>query len=178
MNSAEWIEQWICIKFCIKFEHSSGHYSDDAEGRSYGQLVIGSFIITMCPFVQNILCRVFCKTSNHPADSAPLQPRFGALWLLAFPKTIITFEREEISDCQWDSGKYDGAADGDWENCVRSQGAYFEGDWGIIALCTIFLVSCIFFSKCLYFSYYIAGYLLERPHILGKTISTHLLSAV
>ena len=24
--------------------------------------------------------------------------------------------------------KYDWAADGDWENCVRSQGAYFEGD--------------------------------------------------
>ena len=27
------------------------------------------------------------------------------------------------------------------ENCVRSQGAYFEGDWGIIVLCTMFLVS-------------------------------------
>ena len=55
----EQVEQRVCMKFCIKFEHSSGHYSDDAEGRSYGQLVIGSFIITMCPFVQNILCRVF-----------------------------------------------------------------------------------------------------------------------
>ena len=38
------------------------------------------------------------KTSNHPGDSAPLQPRFGALWLLAFSKTKITFEREDISD--------------------------------------------------------------------------------
>ena len=38
------------------------------------------------------------KTANHPGDSAPLQPRFGALQLLAFPKTKITFEREEISD--------------------------------------------------------------------------------
>ena len=27
----------------------------------------------------------------------------------------------------------------------------------------MFLVSCIFFSKCLYFSYYMAGYLLDRP---------------
>ena len=33
------------------------------------------------------------------------------------------------------------AADGDWENCVRSQGAYFEGDWGIIVLCRMLLVS-------------------------------------
>ena len=52
-------------------------------------------------------------TSNHPGDSVPLQPRFGALWLLAFPETKITFEREEISAHRWDSGKYDGEADGD-----------------------------------------------------------------
>ena len=37
--------------------------------------------------------------------------------------------------------KCDRAADGDWENCVRSQGAYFEGYWGVIVLCTMFLVS-------------------------------------
>ena len=67
-------------------------------------------------------------------------------------KTKITFEREEISDHQWDSGKYNWAADGDWENCVRSQGAYFEGDWGVIVLYTMFLISDIFFNKCLYFS--------------------------
>ena len=54
----------------------------------------------------------FGETSNHPGDLVSLQPRFGALQLLAFPKTEISFEREEISDCQWDSGKYDGAADG------------------------------------------------------------------
>ena len=28
-----------------------------------------------------------------------------------------------------------------WENCVRSQGAYFQEDWGIIVLFTMFLVS-------------------------------------
>ena len=104
----------------------------------------------------------FGKTSNHPGDSAPLQHRFGTLQLLAFPQTKITFEREEISDCWWDSGKYGPAADGDWEHCVRSQGAYFEGDWGVIVLCTMFLVSCIFFNKCLCFSYYMDGYLPDR----------------
>ena len=44
---------------------------------------------------------------------------------------------------------------------MRSQGAYFGG---IIVLCTMFLISCIFFNKCLYFSHYMAGYLLERHH--------------
>ena len=50
---------------------------------------------------------------------SPLQPRFGSLQLLAFPKTKITFEREEISDCWRDSGKY-GAGNGGWEKCMRS----------------------------------------------------------
>ena len=110
----------------------------------------------------------FGKTSNHPGDSVPLQPRFGTLWLLAFPITKITFEREEISDRRWDSGKYDREADGDWENCVRSLGAYFEWNWGVTVLCTVFLVPCIFFNKCLHFSYYMAGYLLDRPRILER----------
>ena len=105
------------------------------------------------------------ETAHHPGDSAPLEPRFGALWLLAFPKTKITFKREEILDHGWDSGKYDGAVEGNWENCVRSQGAYFEGDWGVIVLCTVFLVSS---SINLCFSYYVAGYLLDRPVIYSS----------
>ena len=67
-------------------------------------------------------------TSNHPRDSAPLLPRFGTLSLLAFLKTKITFEREEISHRQLDSEKYNRTATGNWEHCVRSQCAYFEGD--------------------------------------------------
>ena len=126
----------------------------------------------------HILCNFFCETSNHPGDSAPLQPRFGALWLLTLPQTKITFEMEEISDHRWDSGEYDTAADGDWESCVRSQGAYFEGDWGVIVLWTMFLVSCIF-NKCLYFSYYMAGYLLDRPytHLSIITLKVNVLNA-
>ena len=38
-------------------------------------------------------------------------------------------------------------------------------NWGIIVLCTMFLVSCVFFNKCLYFSYYVNGYFPDRPHI-------------
>ena len=41
---------------------------------------------------------IFGETSNHPGDSAPQQPGFGTLQRLAFPKTKITFEREEISE--------------------------------------------------------------------------------
>ena len=36
-----------------------------------------------------------------------------------------------------------------------------KGDWDITVQCTMFLVSCIF-SNCLYFSYYMAGYFMDR----------------
>ena len=117
------------------------------------------------PAHASCLVQLCGETSTRPGYSVPLKPRYGALWLLVFPQTKITFEREEISNCQWDSGKYGGAADGDWENCVRSQGAYLEGDWSFIVLCTIFLVSCIFFNKCLFFIL-LAGYFLDRLCIL------------
>ena len=111
------------------------------------------------------LMQFFCEMSNHTGDSDYLQPRFGTLWLWFFPKFKSPSQGDfrEISDHWWDSWKYDGAADGDWENCVKAQGAYFERDWGVIVLCTMFLVHFMFFSKCLYFSYYMAGYLLDRP---------------
>ena len=89
--------------------------------------------------MHHVSCRVFWWNIKSPRWLTPLPPRFGGLWLLAFPKTKIAFEREEILDHWWDSGIYNEAAYGNWENCVRSQGAYFEGDWGIIVLCTMFL---------------------------------------
>ena len=73
---------------------------------------MGSFITTHASSFFMFDAEFFGKTSNLPGHSAPIQPSFGALQLLAFPKTKITFVREEISDRQWDSGKYDGAADG------------------------------------------------------------------
>ena len=65
----------------------------------------------------------FGETSNHPGDSVSLWPTFGALRRQALPKTKITFEREEISDPQWDSVKHDGAPDG---NCNKGFCRMFE----------------------------------------------------
>ena len=50
--------------------------------------------------IYHILCRVFWQNMKSPRWLSLLQPTFGALWLLAFPKTEISFEMEEISDCQ------------------------------------------------------------------------------
>ena len=171
----QWVEQQICIKFWVMLEHSSMEtiwMIQKATAMGTWWLAASSWQLTRLCIMSH--AKFFCETSNHPGDSAPLQARFGALQLLAFPKTKITFEREEISDHSRDWGKYDGTADGDWENCVRSQGVYFERDWGIIVLCTMFLVSCIFFNKSLYFSYYMAGYLLDRPHIYAAHSPFHI----
>jgi hypothetical protein len=48
------------------------------------------------PILQ-LSCRLFFgKTSHHSGLSDPLQPRFGSLRLLAFPKAKIALEKEEI----------------------------------------------------------------------------------
>ena len=140
----EWAEQWICIKFCVKLEHSStktiqmiqkaaamGKWWMAASSQQHARSCITSHAEFL---VKHQITQV-----TQPHNSPDLEP--CDFWL--FPKTKITFEREEISHCQWDSRKYVGAADGKWENCVRSQGAYFEGDWGIIVLlqCFLYLVS-------------------------------------
>ena len=59
-------------------------------------------------------------------------------WL--FPKTKITFEREEISNGWRESGKYDRAADGYWENCEVPMCLLWRG---LRHHCPIYNVSCI-----------------------------------
>ena len=121
---AEQVEQQICVKFWMKVEYSSTETIQmiqkvTAIGNRW--LAASSQQSTQSCFMSGE--EFFGETLNHPGDSAPLQPRFRALWLLAYPTTKITFERAEIPACQWDSGKY-GAADDNWETCVRSQGAF------------------------------------------------------
>ena len=153
----EQVEQRIYIRVCIKLEHASAETIWMIQkAAAMGNWWLAASSQCTCSCVTSC-AEFFGKTLNHPGDSVPLQPSFGTLWLLAFPKTKITFEREEISDHWWDSRKYNGAACGNWKNCVRSQGAYFEGNWGIIFLCTKFLISCTFFNNVSIFSYYMAG---------------------
>ena len=145
----EWAEQQMHY-FCIKLEHSSMETIQMIQGP------VGMGNKSLAP--SSGQCAYSCIRSHavsrqnikSPRWLSPPTAQFGVLWLLAFPKTKITFEREKISDCLWDSGRYSGAADGNWENCMKSQGAYFEGQWGIIVLCTMFVVSWSY-NKCFYF---------------------------
>ena len=115
----------------------------------------------MLAHVSRLVQSFFEKRQNHPGDSALLQRWFGALQLLACPKTKITFEREEILDHWWDSGKY---KMGSWwqlgELCKVPRCLLWRG---LRYHCPVYNVSCIF-SKFLYFACYLAGYFLDRPH--------------
>ena len=119
-----------------------------------------SFITTMCLPMHHISCRDFCETSNHPGDSAPLQPRFGALRLLAFPQTTVTFERENISDRRWDSEKYNRHLIAIRRTLWGPKVPTLKGTDATLSYvqCFLYLVSSI----NVYFSYCIAGYFLER----------------
>ena len=134
-----------------------------------------------------------CSRIRSPAEflakhqiTQVTQPRYRPDWVPCdfwfFPKLKSPL-KVEISDHQWTQentkGQLMAIPTKDfaecfepwkrcWGDCVRSQGAYFEGDWDIIVLCTMFLVSCIF-NKCLHFSYYIDRYFLDRLH----TTSSH-----
>ena len=128
-------------QICVKLHHSSAEtiwMIEKAAGMGNWWLVASSRQWACSCITSG--ADIFGKTSNHPGYSAPLWTRFDALWLLAFPQTKITFEREEISDHWCHLGKHNGAADGNWENCVESQGAYLEGNWGFLSC-----VECFFY---------------------------------
>ena len=112
----EWVEQWICVKFWVKLEHSSMETIHSSEGHSYG--APGDWQLHHNNVPAHIACLMQSFLVKHQLTQALLQVRFGALWLLALTK--ITFEKDKISDHRGDSGKYDKAADGNWKNCVRS----------------------------------------------------------
>jgi len=76
---------WACV-LCDCRIHS------DRASRS------ASLLQCACPFYSS-RAGFYGKSSHHPGLSAPLQPRFGSLRLLAFPRTKIASECEEICDC-------------------------------------------------------------------------------
>ena len=62
------LEQQICIKFCVKLEHSS---EETIWMTQLGQLVIGSFITTTRPLIHHVSCRVFWWNIKSPRWLGP-----------------------------------------------------------------------------------------------------------
>ena len=75
----EQVEQWICIKFCIKLEHSSMETIQMIQKAT----PMGNWWLAASSQQRVLSCitssaEFFGETSNHPGDSAPLQSWLGA----------------------------------------------------------------------------------------------------
>ena len=60
------LKQWICIKFCVKLQHSFAEILDNWEGHCYRQLIIGSFIAITHLLMYPILYRDFWQNIKSP----------------------------------------------------------------------------------------------------------------
>ena len=155
-------------KICVKLEHSSTetiHMIQKAAGMGNWWWAASSRQHA-CLLRHHVSCRVSRRVFWWNIRS----PRFGALWLLAAPKTKITYEREKdfrlsvgFRRIQWGSWLWLG------ELCEVPRCLLWRE---LRRHCpnTMFLVSCIF-NKCLYFTYHMAGYFLDRPCVINKIIS-------
>ena len=148
----EWVEQQICIRFCIKFKHSSV----DTIRMIQKAVAMGNWWLTAPSWQHTCSCitchkKFLAKQQVTQVSQHPYSPDLVPYDFWLFPKLKSPLKGKRFQTINKIQEKYNRAADGNWENCVRSQGAYFKGDWGIIVLCTMFLVSCILFRKCLFF---------------------------
>ena len=83
----EGVEQRICIKFYVKWEHSSVEtiwMIQKATPMGNWWWAASSWQCTCSCITSG--AEFFGRTSIHPGHWVPLKPRFGTLWLLAFPK--------------------------------------------------------------------------------------------
>ena len=163
---AEPVEQWICIKFCVKLEHSATETISMIQkitamgngwlAASSGQHACSCFIPHAEFFGEHQITQV--TQPHYTIDLTRWD--FWLKWPLKGKRFHTTIEIQE---------NMKGQLMVMWSTVC----AYFVGHWGIIVLWTLFLVSCIFFSKCLYFSYYMAGYVLDRTCMLYVWILVH-----
>ena len=164
----EWVEQWICIKFYVKLEHSSVEsiqiiQKAAAMGNRWlpasTQLCIhhASRLVWSC-FLIFVLVECQITQVTQPPYSPDLAP--CDFWLFPKLKSPLKGKRfqtvDEIRKIQWDSWWWL-AELCKFPRCLLWRGLRYH--------CPVYNVSCIFFNKCLYFSYCWTGYLLDRPYI-------------
>ena len=171
----EWVEQQICIKFCIKLEQSSvetihidsegfwGWCNECSSNKSVAQTL--QRWLRMC-WKRSMFWKAWnkrntwecwtctgCNQQRSATDSARTRSSSGD------PKIYCVWDFDAESWHGMCHGKICSTASAtrakaasccSWENCMRSHSAHCEGDWGIIVLCRVFLISCIFLNKCLF----------------------------
>ena len=120
---------------------------DVSDGPSYGQLVFSSFITTTCLLMHHVSCSFLVKHQITQVTQPPYSPYLAPWDFWLFPKLKSPLKGKRFQTIDEIQEKTTG------QLMVTGRTVWGpKGDWGVIDLCTMFLVSCIFFNKCLYFS--------------------------
>ena len=135
----EQVEQWICIKFCIKLEHSSAEtiwmIQQVAAVDTWWLAALYCNMPTYAShLMQNFLAKHQISQVTQPLYSPDLVP-YG-FWLFPKLKSPLKVKRFQAVDEIQENTKARLIVTG---RTVRPQGVCFEGDWGFIGLCTVFL---------------------------------------
>ena len=153
----EWDEQWISIKFCLKLEHSprklfrwfgrlqlwaTGDWQLHHDNAStHDSHLLQSFFLT-----KHQVARV-----TQPPYSPDLVP-FN-FWLFPKLKSPLKGKRfQSINEIQENTTGLMVIGRTVWGLLCRGLRSHYP----------MYNVSCILFKNCLYCSYYVAGYLLDR----------------
>ena len=161
------VEQWICIQFCVKLQRSSTETIGMIQkAAATGNWWFGSFCSYNTPAHISHLMQVLAKHQITQVTQTPYSSDLAPCNFWLFPKLKSSLKGKRfqiINEIQ--------------ENTTGQLMEIGRTVWGpkvptlkgteasLSHVHTMFLISCIFFNKCFYFSYYMAGYLLDRPHI-------------
>ena len=161
----EQVEQWICIRFCIKLEHSSWEIIrviQKAAAMATGDCWLHHHKV---PTHASRLMQFFGVISNRPGDSALLPPIFGTLQLkLKLPLKRKRFQTvDEIQENTIGQLMVIGRTV--WDPKVptlkRTEALLFYKQ------CSLYLVSSS--VNVFIFSYYMAGCFLDRLSVYTHT---------
>ena len=91
----EWVEQRICIRFCVKLEHSSAETIQVTQESA----AVGNWWLAASSQRHTHSCitsraEFFGETSNHPGDSAPYSPDLVPCDFWLFPKLKSPLKRK------------------------------------------------------------------------------------
>ena len=97
----EWVEQWACIKFCVKLEHSSTETIQMIQKAT----ATGNWWLAASSWQCSHSCitshaEFFGKTSDDPGDSGPYSPDLVScdFWLFQKLKSLLKGKRFQSID--------------------------------------------------------------------------------
>ena len=173
----EQVVQGTCIKLCIKLEHSSA----ETIQRIQKATAMGNWWLTASSQQHTHSCsrshaQFFGETSNHPGDSAPPTAQ---IWHYV----TCSFSPNQNRLCK---GR-------NFRPLMRFRKIWWGSWWRLKELCEVprcliwrglrchcpmYNVSCIFFNQCLYFWYYVVGYLLYRSCMYNNLLRKSFVNSI